>query len=858
MSDLPQISPLMDGLTVEERIAAKDDSRVYRLQHTASGVSCVVKHISVPASSIDTNALILTGAVQNEEEAHAYFESIVNTFRDELSVYRQLTASPYLCSYARFQVVPKDGKPGFDIYLLAPLRTSLKAYLEENAITAKMALQLATDLCRALTVLRRNGYIHQNLKPENIFLNNDVFSIGDFGLTSVEDLQHAAIPAKYVGSFTAPEACQSGGSLNLTSDLYSIGMLLYYIYNGNHAPFEEANSTKKYAENRRISGEELPAPIYADYEMDALIRKACALDPADRYQTPEELLAALEGYMERNTVDDRSVVPPLVVDEAPVESAAAEDEDEEDDLFAPLNRQPISDDFRESFKPASEEEEKPRKKHIWLPILLSVLVLLGAAFCYYYFELSAVTVDSITVVDKGTDYLTLAVEASDLEALMITCASEGEEGVTYYCEDEVTFSQLKPGTMYTITVDTIDFRYMHGTQGGTAVTASITEVLAFEVKDNGDGTYSADFRVSGPEPEAWKLTVSAEGHEPMVFSAENHTCELTGLLPNISYMLTLDTGSGYHLTGLTATTFSYAKSVTGSDLKVEEVTADSITVVWSTDDEEDETVWTAVCSGDNGYASTLEVTECRAVFENTSVSAEYTIAVSNDYMAMPLLLTVDCPAAEVTEITAEVEGTSATVSWEAEGLAVPETWILTYGVESMGQTEEIDVSGNSVTVEGLLPDAEYIFTLTDPAGGRINGTMETVATTEPAAEYEGNLPALFPGLFAEPKAENWDPSMISDGRNSFAPGEPIVFALEPIPKPAAQEEPVDVEVMLIIRNADGAPVTYSVETMSWNDMWKYKLFAACIDDVPEEPGTYSIELYFDSMLLKVREFLIAE
>jgi len=540
MSELPQISPLMDGLSVEERIAAKDDSRVYRLLHTASGVPCVVKHISVPASSIDTNALILTGAVQNDEEAHTYFESIVNTFREELSAYRKLTDSPYLCSYARFQVVAKEGTPGFDIYLLAPLRTSLKTYLEENAISTKMALQLATDLCRALIVLRENGYIHQNLKPENIFLNNGVFSIGDFGLTACEDLQHAAIPAKYVGGFTAPEACQSAGTLNLTSDLYSVGMLLYYIYNGNHAPFEEANSTRKYAENRRISGEELPAPIYADYEMDALIRKACALDPADRFQTPEELLAALEAYMEQNTVDDSSVVPPLVVDEEPLQGAENEEEEEDDDLFAPISRQTISDDFRESFKPASEEESKPRKKHIWLPILLAVLVLAGAAFCYYYFELSAVTVDSIAVVDKGTDYLTLAIDATDLDALMITCASEGEEGITYYCDEEVTFSNLTPGTMYTITVDTIDFRYLHGTHGGTAVTASVTEVLAFDVTDNQDGTYTADFRVSGPEPEAWILTVSAEGREPMVFSAENHSCVMTGLLPNINYMLTLD------------------------------------------------------------------------------------------------------------------------------------------------------------------------------------------------------------------------------------------------------------------------------------------------------------------------------
>jgi len=85
-----------------------------------------------------------------------------------------------------------------------------------------------------------------------------------------------------------------------------------------------------------------------------------------------------------------------------------------------------------------------------------------------------------------------------------------------------------------------------------------------------------------------------------------------------------------------------------------------------------------------------------------------------------------------------------------------------------------------------------------------------------------------------------------------------VFALEPVPKPKQQDEPVDVEVMIIIRNEDGEPLSTSTEVFSWNDMWKNKLFAACIDTVPAEVGSYTIELYFDGMLLKTRTFQIAE
>ena len=132
------------------------------------------------------------------------------------------------------------------------------------------------------------------------------------------------------------------------------------------------------------------------------------------------------------------------------------------------------------------------------------------------------------------------------------------------------------------------------------------------------------------------------------------------------------------------------------------------------------------------------------------------------------------------------------------------------------------------------------------------------AKTEAAAEYEGSLPALFPGLFSKPSGETWDSTQLSKAKVSFKPAEPIVFALEPVPKPKQQDEPVDIEVTLIIRTKDGEPLAVSTETFSWNDMWKNKLFATCIDTVPSEVGSYILEMYFDGMLLKTASFQIAE
>ena len=68
------------------------------------------------------------------------------------------------------------------------------------------AVNLGIDLCAALTLSRKAGYLYQNLKPDNIFVTSQrQFQLGDFGFLPLEDLPYATFPAKYRGPFAAPE-----------------------------------------------------------------------------------------------------------------------------------------------------------------------------------------------------------------------------------------------------------------------------------------------------------------------------------------------------------------------------------------------------------------------------------------------------------------------------------------------------------------------------------------------------------------------------------------------------------------------------------------------------------------------------
>lgn len=98
--------------------------------------------------------------------------------------------------------------------------------------------------------------------------------------------------------------------------------------------------------------------------------------------------------------------------------------------------------------------------------------------------------------------------------------------------------------------------------------------------------------------------------------------------------MTLEAGDGYYLGGTVSIPYSYTVPITGSNLRVLEITENSIAVTWDSDSDVS-TEWTVVCSGDNGYANTLVTSERSAVFEGTEVGATYTIAVNNTTMTVP-------------------------------------------------------------------------------------------------------------------------------------------------------------------------------------------------------------------------------
>lgn len=302
MSEPKLISPMLDDFDMGGPISDHDGVKCCPAMRKNSDEKYIVKIISVPASQTKMDALLLTGAYSDRNSALSYFKSLANGIADEKKILDSLAQLEGFVPFEDCQIVPMEDNSGYDVYLLSPYRRTLERIMTKKPMTQLAAVNLGLDICAALAVARRSGYMCIDLKPSNIFVEGDnEYKIGDLGFVKLSALKYASVPDMYRSCYTAPEAEDAFAALNDTMDIYSIGLILYQIFNGGILPFSGTCAPN----------EEFSAPALADAEMSEIILKACNPDPAQRWSDPALMGQALVNYMQKNAVNDT----PLVVEE---------------------------------------------------------------------------------------------------------------------------------------------------------------------------------------------------------------------------------------------------------------------------------------------------------------------------------------------------------------------------------------------------------------------------------------------------------------------------------------------------------------------------------------------------------------
>ena len=292
-----EIIHALPGWKTERLIGRGGFGSVYEIQRSVFGdiEKCALKHISIPQTD---------GEIREMKSEGLDEQSITQSFADqakdivaEYKMMAQLNDCPNVVTCHDVECIQKDDGYGWDIFIRMELLTPLMDILSERAESSeKEIINLGKDICSALVACRRLNIIHRDIKPQNIFVSQDgKYKLGDFGIARIAEKTSSATARIGTYTYMAPEV-YNGERYSSVADIYSLGMVLYWLLNERRAPFVSINTArgKEDALRRRMNGEPILAPKNGAEKLKQIVLKATAFDPKDRYQNAEEMLREIE------------------------------------------------------------------------------------------------------------------------------------------------------------------------------------------------------------------------------------------------------------------------------------------------------------------------------------------------------------------------------------------------------------------------------------------------------------------------------------------------------------------------------------------------------------------------------------
>jgi serine/threonine-protein kinase len=204
------------------------------------------------------------------------------------------------------ELVEDDGRVALVLDLVPGGQTLEKVIHREfrDGVALVPGLHVVLHILQGIEYLHGKGIIHGDLKPENVLLEGElrkpdtwIPKLTDFGTVAlianpVEIDGRPAVVA--TPRYASPEHLLGVDQLEMRSDLYGIGLLLHFVLTGRHA--SNAQNVREAAE--RVA---LPVPILhlvdQPESLIAVLRKATALEPSDRYPTARDFALAIRDIL---------------------------------------------------------------------------------------------------------------------------------------------------------------------------------------------------------------------------------------------------------------------------------------------------------------------------------------------------------------------------------------------------------------------------------------------------------------------------------------------------------------------------------------------------------------------------------
>lgn len=179
---------------------------------------------------------------------------------------------------------------------------SLTAHVKHNALDARARVALLKQVAEAVHHAHLRGFVHRDLKPDNVRVTADgAPKVLDFGIAAGLGSHRAEVAG--TPAYMSPEQCDPGAAVDVRTDVYALGVMLFELLTGQRplAPHGGAMATLR-------ALKEQPAPRLSSVgaplgrELDAVVAKALAVRPEDRYGSAAELADDLGRWLRHEPV----------------------------------------------------------------------------------------------------------------------------------------------------------------------------------------------------------------------------------------------------------------------------------------------------------------------------------------------------------------------------------------------------------------------------------------------------------------------------------------------------------------------------------------------------------------------------